>query len=344
MFQALEATLVSLHKSLGEPSDTTLLLGAGPTLWVAYSGGVDSHALLDALVYINRSKPFYFKIKAVHVNHGLSECSDQWQQHCAKTCTNLGVEFCAQKLKIICKPKESLEAKARQARYGYFASVMAPGDFLFTAHHQQDQAETLLIQLLRGAGPKGLAAMPAQTDFADGAHIIRPLLNIAKGEVFDYAFKRSIDWVEDESNQNNQFARNYLRNDIVPMLEKRWPSAALTLSRSARLCAESAELLDEYAESLLQPCMVLALTEESGEFDKLLISELKKLSLKQQKLVLRYYLSKNKFALPSEVKLETLIDNIFYARPDRHPRVTWADIEVSRQKDYLNFNKINKKA
>lgn len=340
MFQALKATLVSLHKSLGEPSDTSLLLGEGPTLWVAYSGGVDSHALLDALVYINRSEPFYFNIKAVHVNHGLSEHSGQWQQHCAKICKNLGVDFCGQKLKIICKPKESLEAKARQARYDYFASVMAPGDFLFTAHHQQDQAETLLIQLLRGAGPKGLAAMPVQTGFADEAHIIRPLLNIAKCEVFDYAFKRSIDWVEDESNQNNQFARNYLRNDVVPMLEKRWPSAALTLSRSARLCAESAELLDEYAENLLLPCV----EKTEGGLDKLLISELKKLSLKQQKLVLRYYLSQNKYALPSEVKLETLIDNIFYARPDRHPKVAWADIEASRKKDYLNFNQINKKA
>lgn len=300
-------------------------------IWVGYSGGIDSHVLLDGLVKSDVQKKF--KIKAIHVNHGLSAHADQWQKHCADVCSHLGVEFYGQKLNIICKPKESLEAKARQARYDYFASMISPGDFILTAHHQQDQAETLLIQLLRGAGPKGLAAMPSVMSFAQGS-LSRPLLGVTKQEISLYAQQHGLKWIEDESNANNQFARNYLRNNIMSLLVQRWPSAASTLSRSARLCAESAELLDEYAETLLLPC------QKSGN-NYLLISELNKLSLRQQKLVLRYYLSKNNFALPSEIKLETVINNIFYARADRHPVVSWANIRASRKKDYLVLEKFS---
>ena len=313
------------------------LLSSSPeaTLWVAYSGGVDSHVLLHCLVTLKRELNLNFLLKVLHVNHGLSPNANDWQQHCERECQRLGIDFYAQQLVITCKPKEGVEAKARKARYAYFADIISDGNsLLLTAHHQQDQAETLLIQLLRGAGPKGLAAMPAKMAFSKG-FLLRPLLDIAKQEILAYANAHQLTWVEDESNQEHAFTRNYLRHAVMPILASRWSSVAATLSRSARLCAESMALLDEYAEVFLKKCSTPCSS-------YLLINELKKLEFKQQKLVLRYYLTQHDFALPSEVKLKTIIHNILYAGIDRHPVVTWADVRASRscRRDFLIFEKI----
>lgn len=141
-----------------------------------------------------------------------------------------------------------------------------------------------------------------------------------------YAKKYSLQWIEDDSNEDVRYGRNYLRHQVLPLLTARWPSMAATLSRSARLCAESTVLLDEYAALLLAQC-------EQGEC--LSIGCLKMFSRLQQKMILRYYLQQRALPLPSEVKLETLIDNVLYARPDRHPEVRWASVVVTREKDRL---------
>lgn len=292
---------------------------APPVIWVAYSGGVDSHVLLHALAP--------YKPNVVHVHHGLSSRAGAWQQHCQQVSEAFELAFYTTRLAITCAPQESWEAKARAARYAYMASLMREGDVLVTAHHQEDQAETVLLQLLRGASPKGLSAMPMSAAFAQGL-LARPLLTVSKQSIRAYAQEKHLDWIEDDSNQDPKYARNYLRHAVLPLLTARWPSMAATLSRSARLCAESSVLLDEYAALLLARC-------DQGGY--LSILSLKTLSRPQQKIVLRYYLQQYAMPLPSEVKLETLIDNVLYAKPDRHPQVCWPGVVVKRKKDVLMF-------
>ena len=283
--------------------------------WVAYSGGVDSHVLLHALH--NLGEP----VTAIHVHHGLNALANAWQQHCQSVCAAMQLPFYMTQLHIQCGPKDSWEAEARKARYAYFASMVPQGDLLLTGHHQEDQAETVLLQLLRGAGPKGLSAMPAHKG---------PLLTVSRQEILVYAKQHQLVWVEDESNLNERYARNYLRQRVMPLLKQRWPSMAATLSRSARLCAESEGLLAEYAQQLLAACQVT---------EGLSIPALKQLSVAQQKLVLRHYLQRRAFPLPSEIKLETILNNVVYARLDRKPVVQWADRVATRRKTVLAIGK-----
>jgi len=208
---------------------------------VAYSGGLDSHVLLHSLAAI-RNTLNKRELIALHINHGLSATADEWTTHCKAQCDALDVSFTHFKVDAHHKTGESPEAVAREARYQAFRTFMKPGDCLLTAHHQDDQAETLLIQLLRGAGPRGLAAMPTYSYFAHGWHA-RPLLHCSRDELQRYAQQESLLWVEDGSNTDTRFDRNFLRHDIMPILKARFPAMATTLSRSAGLCAEAAELL-----------------------------------------------------------------------------------------------------
>jgi len=211
---------------------------------IAYSGGLDSHVLLHAVAAM-RAELTGCEFIAVHINHGLSEKAGQWTKHCANQCEVLNITFAHINVDAKNKTGESPEAVAREVRYQAFREFMQPGDCLLTAHHQDDQAETLLIQLLRGAGPRGLAAMPYYSDFAEGWHA-RPLLNFSRDELHEYAqqtfSQNQSAWIDDESNSDTRFDRNFLRHEIIPKLKARFPGMAATLSRSAGLCAEASGL------------------------------------------------------------------------------------------------------
>ena len=298
----------------------------GAACWVAFSGGLDSHVLLHLAARIRSEFPF--ALRAVYVNHGISPHATAWAAHCETVCRGLQVDFFSQTIPAIALDEgASLEALMRQSRYRIFSELLAPHDVLLTAHHQDDQAETLLLQLLRGAGPKGLAAMPRVKSFAKGTHA-RPLLGVMRAELQAYAKQHDLQHINDESNRDVNFTRNYLRLDVLPLLQSRWPTVAKTLARSASHCAEMQDAVDEWVSQDLE--------NSQGQLPNTLsIQKIKVLSPARQRLVLRAWLSMQGFPLPSTVKLQTILKTILTAREDKQPHITWRGIELRRHRDDL---------
>ena len=298
-------------------------------VWAAYSGGVDSQVLLHTLVYLRQC--YSFELRAVHIHHGLNPKADEWQQHCESVCQNLNVELTTHRLDLS-SSHDNIEARARECRYEYFAALLQENDVLCTAHHQDDQAETVLLQLVRGAGPKGLSAMPAESSLGAGK-LIRPLLNISREELLAYAKENHLTWIEDESNQNTRFSRNFMRQEVLPLLKARWPSVAETISRSARHCAETEKLLESFIEPLFKSCLL--------ENNALSLIPLKKLMPLQQKHVFRQWLFHCGFFSPNERKLENCLRVFLTARQDRHPMVTWGNVIVRRYRNELRAERVS---
>lgn len=323
-------------------------------LWVAYSGGCDSHVLLHLLHQLQPELDV--QLYAVHINHGLSPHADQWAEQCHKICAELDIPLVVLKVDAKPQPGQSPEEAARHARYQAITSQLAVGDYLCTAHHQDDQAETLLLQLLRGAGAKGLAAMGMQSALGHATQL-RPLLHLSREEIQGYAEANNFTWVDDHSNSDTRFDRNYLRHEVMPCLKQRWPAAARTLSRSADHCAEAAELLAELAEQDWQQCCVEKESAPNGLFpvppepverqvkteplqqriDVINIAAVQSLSLARQKNLLRHWVVRNALPLPSEIKLHHIISDVIGAAEDRMPCVTWPGVEVRRHDGQLHI-------
>lgn len=287
---------------------------------VAYSGGVDSHVLLHQLAQTHPQQ-----LVAVHVNHGLHPRAQQWQQHCEHVCQQLSVAFKAVSINVVKKPRQSLEAIARKLRYDVFAELLAPGDTLVTGHNQNDQAETVLLQLMRGAGVKGLSGMPFEKPFAAGLHR-RPLLSMSRNEIEAYARAHQLSWIEDPSNAENDFDRNFLRNTIIPELTVRREGVVAGIARSAKHIATSAELLDELAAIDYE-----AVRGETSSY--LSIPALCALSTARQSNVLRYWLSLLDVQLPSEAILQQIKQQLLYSYPGAMPEVRWANVVLKRNRD-----------
>ncbi len=294
----------------------------GKSIWLAYSGGVDSHVLLHLLA---TAEPAFSTMHVVHVNHGLQQQSQQWAVHCENTCQQFGLPFHLINAEVKDIDDLGLEAAARQARYQAFQSLVPSDAVLLTAQHQHDQAETLLLQLLRGAGPKGLAAMAYQSQMND-LTVIRPLLATSQLDIEAYADLHKLNWVDDPSNQNTDFNRNYIRHQLWPLIEQRWPSAAKTLSRSSRLCAEADSLISEIAQQDLKTVQ---------DKDALNIELLLQLSLVRQRNCLRYFMQQQQFSLPSETVLQQIIESVCHAADDALPQVKWQNYEAKRYQNYL---------
>jgi len=192
--------------------------------WVAFSGGIDSHVLLDAMATLRPQ--LSATLNAVHVNHGLNAKAAQWAAHAVSVCELLDIPCHVFNVNASAKKGESPEAAARDARYHTFSALIEAGDVLLTAHHREDQAETLLLQLVRGAGPHGLAAMPLSRSFSNG-QLARPLLAVEQALINDYAAEKALLWVEDPSNQELGFERNFLRHEVMPILK--YPVQRLTV-------------------------------------------------------------------------------------------------------------------
>lgn len=303
--------------------------GLDKTYWIAYSGGLDSHVLLHVFASMRAKMPL--RLCAVHVNHGLSPHARQWSEHCAKVCAELAVDLKQVNLSLDLRVGDSLEEVARQQRYASLAQVMQSGDILLTAHHQDDQAETLLLQLLRGAGPKGLAAMPRIKPFYVGWHA-RPFLNIERAQLAEYADAASLSWVDDESNSNTNIARNFVRHEVMPLLKNRWPAATDALARSAAHCAETHSLLAAFAHD---ECYRL----RGQHSHTLSVAKLRQLDPAQQRLILRTWIEARQYPMPSTVKLETIRQDLLYAGADRVPCVEWCDVAIRRFRDDLFLQK-----
>ncbi len=294
--------------------DITTALPGAQRYVLAFSGGLDSHVLLHLLAKQTASA-LKSKVLAVHVDHGLQNSSQAWAQHCVSTADALGIPCEVMQVQAAPAPGQSPEAAARQARYAALADWITPDSCLLTAHHQDDQAETLLLQLMRGAGPKGLASMPQQCSFAAGTHC-RPLLTVSREQLHNYAMEHNLNWIEDSSNQDQTIDRNFIRQQVLPVLYKRWPQASTTVARSARNCAEHERLAQALAaidlDGLLDPAD-----------NTLSISKLLSLSIERQANVLRYWISQHALPLPNRKRLRELLRQLATSANDRHPQLTW---------------------
>ncbi|MBK5939841.1 tRNA lysidine(34) synthetase TilS [Halochromatium roseum] len=294
-------------------------------LWIAYSGGCDSHVLLHACVELRAELDVVLSV--IHVDHGLHPESGAWARHCGSVCDQLGVDFHARRAQIERRRGQSLEALARATRRRLFADCLGPGDWLATAQHRDDQAETLLLALLRGSGVHGLAAMPACAALGAGT-LIRPLLGFAQADLRAYAEQHRLCWLEDPSNQDLDFDRNLLRHQIMPVLRQRWPSASTTIARSAAHCAEAAVLIDTLADELLP-------TVAGSRPTTLSAARLSTLASERARAVLRRWLARQGFRAPNRPRLERILSEVAQARADAQPLVAWEGCELRCYRDDL---------
>jgi len=310
-------------------------------LLVGLSGGVDSIVLLDALHRIARTLGFH--LAALHVNHQLSPNAGRWSVFCRDWCRARGIPFRAVKVRV---PRgNSVEAAARAARYAAFAGAAA--DYVVLAHHQDDQAETVLLQLLRGAGVKGLAAMPllraegrgprvegktTRHSTLDTRHatpaILRPLLDVTRAEILEHARKRKLKWIEDESNADIYFQRNYLRHEVLPVIARRFPAYRATLARAAQHLAEAARTLDEVAA---------ADGAEWIESGSLAVDALRRLPAARARNLLRYFLAGHGLTMPGAVRLEEALRQALDAKQDARVLVELGDFTLRRHAGNLHL-------
>lgn len=296
------------------------------TWYVAYSGGLDSTVLLHFLQQQGLS------VHAIHVNHQLQPGVDELTvAHCAAQCHSLGIPFTLKTVVVKKNKGENIKAVGRAVRYAVLAEFLDENSLVCMAHHQDDQAETLLLQLLRGSGVAGLAAMSVLSPLGK-SYLFRPLLSLTRKELHEYALVNGLKWMDDPSNENTDYDRNYLRHEVMPVLKKRWPSAAQTLSRSAEHCAEVA---DSVAEMAAQDYARIQ------DKNTLSISQCLLLPEARQKHVLRYWIAQQGFVLPSAAQLQQVCQQL-QCREDAQPLIQWAGIEVRRHHDDLHVGPYQK--
>jgi tRNA(Ile)-lysidine synthase len=289
---------------------------------IGLSGGMDSVVLLHLL---HTLAPGYdWRLSALHVHHGISPNADAWVDYCTELCARHGIPLHIERVDISgLRDEHGIEAAARKLRHASFAKQLC--DCVALAHHADDQAETLLLQLLRGAGIKGVAAMPLFKPATTQAHAtVRPLLDIARGKLLEYAQQHSLQWVEDESNADDRYPRNFLRHRLLPLLEQRFPAYRDTLKRSARHFAEAGELLDELAQQDAQG------VESSTTLE---LSLLRQLSRSRAKNLLRYWLHKQGAPMPQNVQLDELMNQLLDAREDAAVCFDFGNWQVQRYQD-----------
>ncbi|VAW79490.1 tRNA(Ile)-lysidine synthetase, partial [hydrothermal vent metagenome] len=285
---------------------------------VAYSGGVDSHVLLHLLA--SQRESLRAPLMAVHVDHGIQSQSDEWRAHCARVCHQLDIPFHALQADGKAGPGESPEAAARHARYRALADWLPEGAVLLTAQHRDDQAETLLLQLFRGAGPRGLSAMPASVPLGRGL-LLRPFLDVTRADILAWAQAHDLAWIEDPSNTDTRYDRNLLRHELWPLLQQRWPGLSTVLARAADHQSEQAGLADALAE------MDLSSGCRTGE-NHLVQSALLTLEPARQRNLLRFWIHQQGFAMPSQAVLERIRTEMLFSRDDAQPVVRWGEAEL----------------
>ena len=295
-----------------------------PCYQVAFSGGLDSHALLHALCRLR--DVLDAGVGAVHVNHGLQQDAGCWESHCRQVCAGLQVPYASLTVDAVARRGESPEAAARSARYTALADWLPARHCLLTAQHRDDQAETLLLQLLRGSGVNGLAAMPTMTGIGAGRHL-RPLLAVSRQALQQYGAANSLSWIEDPSNADTTFDRNYLRRQVLPVLSERWPAVASSLSRSAAHCADAAHLLADLAEQDM--CTL------GRRKDSLSLAGLAALPAARQGNVLRHWIKQLSGRTPSTAVLARILHDIPGSRRDSGPCVRWDNFEIRRYREEL---------
>ncbi len=288
------------------------------TWWIALSGGLDSCVLVNALAALKLP----VQLHALHVNHQISSNANTWQQHCADICLRLGIPFTAVKVSVE-NTGRGLEDAARNARYSVFEQHLKQGDYLLTAHHADDQTETLLLRLMRGAGPRGLAAMEQSRLLGQGI-LYRPLLTFTRAELEAYAHCHELSWVNDESNSDDHYDRNYLRNQVMPLLRQRWPVFAQKWQQTAELCAANEALMEELAGQDL----LLADFREEFIGTSITLAWLIGLSIARRQNLLRAWLRGQGLAIPEQQHLAQIETQVISGRQDAKTQVSWGDVSL----------------
>ena len=301
------------------------------SMTVALSGGIDSVVLLHLLY--NLQKKHHFILKATHVHHALSKNADKWVKFCEKLCAKLFIPLDVHYIKLPQKKSLGIEGEARRLRYEKL--LQSKSNLIVLAHHADDQAETFLLQLIRGAGVKGLSSMAS---FDASKKLWRPLLNTSRSDIEIHAKKHKLKWVEDESNLNIDFDRNFIRHKILPIIKKQFLHIIKVISRSASHLAEAQTLLNELAIIDLKKC----LESETSKY-KLKVNYLNKLSMYRAKNLLRYWLEINDQLMPSKDLLDELLRQVLTAKKDAELKIELTkDYEIRRYKDEIYLVKKNK--
>ncbi|MFB6422111.1 MAG: tRNA lysidine(34) synthetase TilS [Candidatus Malihini olakiniferum] len=312
------AFLTTLLKNLSIP------LFSYERVLVAYSGGLDSSVLLHILYQLMQQRKNLI-VRAAYVQHGLSSRADSWAQHCLHTCQKWGIP-CSVLQVSVNSSDQGIESAARNARYQALRAHLMPEEMLLTAQHLDDQSETFLLALKRGSGPAGLSSMGASGLL--GCHQLkRILLGISHTQLEDYARYYQLIWVEDESNYYDRYDRNFLRLQVLPLLKQRWPSFPKAVARSAQLCAEQEQLLDELlAVSLHSACD----TEGTLSIDILIpMSEPHRFAL------LRRWLKVHEVTMPSRKQLFHLWRDVALSRQDAEPILQLGKVQIRRFRQRL---------
>jgi len=298
--------------------------GNPPLRWlVAFSGGIDSSVLLHALADCHEK--IEQQVVAVHIDHALHPDSASWESHCQQFAEGLGIQYLSRQLAVAEDTGSGPEAAARQARYAALHQLVKPGDCLLSAHHEDDQAETLLLNLMRGSGFAGLAGIGAVQDFSQG-RLLRPMLGIPVTAIEVYAARHHLAWIDDPSNADTRFDRNFLRKEIIPQLASRWPAVSARLKQSADLAGEGNELLNDLADLDLQ---------NIGSPERLTIAGLQELSLPRQRNVLRRAIRCSGLPPAPATRLYQAVHELVPAREDAQPVVTWPGAELRRYRQHL---------
>lgn len=302
-------------------------IGDARKLCVAFSGGLDSTVLLAGLAELRDEHLPEIQLRAIHVHHGLSQFADMWLAHCQTFCQEQNIAFSVAYVQVNAQ-EGGIEAAARTARYQAFSERLSDDEVLLTAQHLNDQCETFMLALKRGSGPAGLSAMSADS-LTPQYRLLRPLLDLSRAQLENYASEHQLSWIEDDSNQDARFDRNFLRLDILPRLYQRWPHFAEATARSAALCGEQESLLDELLDESLRE-----LTDEQGSLsvEKLLnVSEIKRSAL------LRRWLAARGAKMPSRDQLRRIWQEVALSREDSQAqlRLGASTLRRFRQRLYL---------
>lgn len=286
---------------------------------IGLSGGVDSVVLLHLF-----ARQPDLNVRAVHIHHGLSPNADDWAAFCSELCQGFGVALTVRRVHI--EGSANLEANARHARYQAVAEAILPNEVFVTAHHLDDQAETFFLALKRGSGIQGLGAMRAVGSWQNVA-IFRPLLESSKAEILHYAEQHGLRWIVDESNADDRFERNFLRNQIFPALNRRFPHFSRMVARSAALCSEQQKLIEELlAEELRQRTM---------QANGLNIADFAQFSNAKQQQLLRLWLAQNSVPMPTRSQLQAVMSELIFAKTDRNPQVKLGQYVVRRYRQVI---------
>lgn len=304
-------------------------LPAGAAVCVAFSGGRDSTVLLHALATLRDERRL--DLRAVHVNHGLQQAAGEWAGHCVATAGRLAVPCEAKSVVVRNDRGKGLEAAAREARYATLRQALRAGEWLLTAHHADDQLETVLLHLFRGSGVSGLAGIPRDTAFGSG-RLCRPLLDVGVDELAAYAARylvpEGLGWLTDPMNADRGFDRTFVRHEVTPVLRRRFPAAASAIGRTAALAAEAAGLLDELARTDAR---------DSVDGHRVSLAALERYAPARQRNLIRVLVRDRGWATPPERRLREGLTQLLAAAPGRQPVLAWGGHEIRRFREHLHL-------